>query len=253
MDIKKANKIVAGLVTIAALIFTTIGIRPQIDRLFNIADKWYDTFFIIGIIFLFIALIFFLIPRIVPRLKRTQHIVCAKAKWNQLEDVHTFCEQILGEEVATLERLQNWYSKNSEVIHIIYLQNNFQFRQVKKIIGVFSVFPLTQAATKLFSQNQLKGSEILEQHITKRTENATAIYIGAVVGKGFRGRQQTLLALIGYITSLVEKKISIIFTRPITPDGRRLAKQYEFVSVIQSYSKETDTIYFLSLSDESLN
>jgi hypothetical protein len=139
--------------------------------------------------------------------KQTAIHFCSRVERNQLNNFHSFCLKILGNRIATIERMDEWLQKNPNVLYLVYARKNLEFKQINQIVGFFSIFPVTQEAKQLLSRNLLKGSEFTKEHIAAKGQNPAAFYIGAMGGEGFRGKQQTILMVMGYITSLIGKKI----------------------------------------------
>jgi hypothetical protein len=164
--------------------------------------------------------------------QETVQYVCTKVGQKQLEALHAFCEGILGA-VANIQLVREWHDKNPNVLYWVNAQMSQPYQQQSSIVGVFSVFPITDEAAQLFSQNKLRGSALTANYVVAPGEDPAAIYIGAVAARGPRAKQQTLIALMGYVTALTAKKASIVYTCPVTNDGLRVAKQYGFHCVLQ--------------------
>lgn len=252
MNPRKYNLVIGGLVTAGGTLLSVVGVKDRIDRLYVIPAYVYDIFLVAGLALLVLAVISLTISRINLQRGTQLQYVCSKVEDNQLEEVHTFCREILGDDIGTMERLREWHNKNPDILHVIYAQRQRRFKQIKTIVGFFSVFPVTTEAKQLLSRNALKGTEFNANHITARGRRPAAIYIGAVAGNGFKGREQTLMALMGFVTSLTERKTSLVFTRPISDDGLRLAKQYGFTPAIKASSKQEEGIFVRDFSKNAV-
>lgn len=172
--------------------------------------------------------------------------VIGTVRTDQLEAYHGLCRSILGEGVASLEKLRQWHGKNPDTVWAVYRQRSRGLRHKIEMVGFFSVFPVTKQASELLFKNQLKGTELGPQHIVSRGRTPAATYIGAVGAKGFRAKERTLGALMGYVTSPARKTL-LLFTRPVTKDGLRLAWQQGFEPVQKlspaSSDEEGETIF----------
>jgi hypothetical protein len=151
---------------------------------------------------------------------------------DQLDDFHAFCGSILGDDVASLDRLRLWHQKNPATVSAIYQDHRRGLKHKRRMVGFFSVFPVTKEAKELLSLNQLKGTELIPQQIVSRGHRAAALYIGGVGAKGFRARERTLGALMGHV-AILGQKTPLVFTRPVTKDGLRIARQQGFEPVMK--------------------
>ena len=167
----------------------------------------------------------------------------ARVNGEEIDDFHAFCESILGEGVASKERMRLWQGKNPNILYLVFSENRRVLRRKRKPVGFFSVFPVNKEAAELLWRNQLKGTEMGPQHIVSEGRRPTAIYIGGVGAKGFRPKQHTLGALVSQV-ALLEEKTHLIFTRPINGVGRQRARAYGFRPVTGEEVTEEDVIYY---------
>jgi pimeloyl-ACP methyl ester carboxylesterase len=99
------------------------------------------------------------------------------------------------------------------------------------ITGYLCVIPLTAAAELQIQNGALRGNQIRAVHVERNWADCHAIYIGAIVGEGHVSRAVVVQALRSYLAEFRAKTqrgdIRLI-TRPITPDGERLARKHNF-------------------------
>lgn len=196
-----------------------------------------------------LAIAYVFIPILMKARTLSTEYDIVRVRWNQLEEFYAFCTQLFGEDIADFHRVREWYSKNPNVLYAIYSLRHFGFVTKSKLVGCFSVFPVTKDAKELLERNELKGTELRATQITRPECGAAALYIGAIGASGFRAKQETLAALLGYVHSRTNKRTHVVFTRPITKDGMRLAKKHGFEPVLKSASEEADMIFFRDFGD----
>lgn len=221
------------MVTAGAAILAVISNKERIDKLVFVQPIVYDVLLIVGIVFIILAPLVFAITRLSIPFNIQPQYDCLNVGSGQLEEIYLFCNQVLGEGIASIERVRQWYGKNHDIFYLIYERKRRSFKQTNTLVGFFAVFPVTQQAKRLLSKNQLKGTEFTADHIVARGHQPAAIYIGAVAARGFKAKERTLMALMGYVISLAVRKKILVYTRPISKDGLRLAKQYGFEPVVQ--------------------
>lgn len=150
---------------------------------------------------------------------------------SEVDDFHAFCESVLGEGVASKERMHQWQQKNPGTLYLVFSEDRKHLKRARKPVGFFSIFPVTKEASEALALNQLKGTELGPQYIVSEGRKPSAIYIGGVGARGYRAKQQTLGALVGQV-AILERKTPLIFTRPITEMGRTRALEYGFRPVL---------------------
>jgi hypothetical protein len=166
----------------------------------------------------------------------------ASVQKSALPRLYEFIRDVL-DEVAPYEVFESWYEKNPHVIIAVVKNTQNRFTSRQDIVGFFSVFPVNELAADLLWNNQLIGSGFSAGHICSQKEKPAAYYIGAVGGKGSRGRSYTLQHLIGHMAALLRHGPKTVFTRPMTSDGMRIARNYRFTPVRHTTSEEKDKIH----------
>ena len=140
----------------------------------------------------------------------------------EVDDFHEFCESILGEGVASKERMRQWQGKNPKHSVSGVLGGPSCTTQKAKAGGVLQCVSCKQGSRRSMWRNQLKGTEMGPQHIVSAGRRPAAIYIGGVGAKGNRAKQHTLGALVSQV-ALLGAEDTLIFTRPINSVGRQRA------------------------------
>ncbi len=152
--------------------------------------------------------------------------------------------------IPTKRELKSLYKANNSICQI-------QFREIKilgftlhKPTGLFSALPMTKAARNLLEQEELHGLKFSDKHVVKEHRPYGCLYIGAVGALGPRAKKQIFIFLKGFIHSEFQKGVEIIFTRPTTKDGLRVAKVSCFTPVLDDVEAgELDRLYCLKRVD----
>lgn len=240
MQRRSLRRLAASIFTLGSA-FTVLGNFP--DRLGNYVDVpafWYDILLIIGIALIILAGLLFSGSKL-PRIRSVIYGI-AKVEPAALRNVHDFILTVL-DDVASFEVFRSWYEKNPDVIQAVVKVTTSGFGARQELVGFFSVIPITEEAQALLESNELMCAAFTADHICDRTERPAAYYIGALGGVGRRGRHATLLQLMGYVTALLRRHSKLVFTRPMTEVGFRLAKDYRFSPVRKDVDDPKNTIY----------
>lgn len=251
MNPKKLRLVLEGSATVGVTVLAVVGMKEWIDKLWAAPSSVYKIAVIVGVGLIGLsafmgALVYILLPIWGRAASASTQYDVVRVHSNQLDEFYALCKEVLGDEIATYDQMVRWYRKNPNVLYAVYALRHLGFVTKSKMVGFFSVFPVTKEAKELLQRNRLKGTELSASQITK-LENAAAFYVGAIGASGFRAKQQTLAALLGYLLPLVSKKANVVFTHPVTKDGLRLARQRGFEPVLKSSSQSDDVIFFLRL------
>lgn len=155
---------------------------------------------------------------------------CLGIRRTDIPTYYQFIQRTLGDDIAPIERVYEWFDKNPEVLRAVYRETTRGVSVRRELIGFFTVFPLTLDCARLLEQNQINGTRLGADQMVARGARPAAIYIGAVGAPGMRARQQTLLAMMGYLAPTLDRRMPI-FTRPTTEEGKRVAIKHHFVAI----------------------
>lgn len=126
------------------------------------------------------------------------------------------------------------------------------------MVGYYCIIPLNEKGTDLVEAEKLDGTSIAPEHMIPHRKGRirktpSSIYIGGVVAKNrIRIRQFVLGSLIAHLNQEFDNGVSIVFSRPVTDDGMRLIKKYDFKPVNKFVSQyEMNHIYKYDASYDS--
>lgn len=97
--------------------------------------------------------------------------------------------------------------------------------------GYFIVYPLNKKTTTEINTGVItSGKRLIPEHLVKRTNLATSIYISMVAGIDRHARAFILYELERFLKSKINssKRITHLYAKPTTAEGRRLLRKYKF-------------------------
>lgn len=177
---------------------------------------------------------------------------CRPAKRSELKFIHDFSSQEIGGNVSPVPQMTLFYNKNRSIFWVLVHKKSGEDKSVHKIVGYFSVLPLTESARRLLEREELNGLKLTTEHVLKRGETPAAIYIGGIAAKRlpFRSRAVLLSYLKAHINRERERGVSRIYSRPVTDRGLRILRKYRFSPVADLPGDELDRIYKIVIPAE---
>lgn len=169
-----------------------------------------------------------------------------------LKELHIFCEKVVGPHFASLEKWKNRFEKNSHTFFKIIKVKRTEFKKEEELTGMFSVIPVNENAHSLLEQDCLNATTFTKEHIVSPNENPAALYISGVVGVTRRAKGYVISHLLNMLRQIYkEKGTTLIYTRPMTSDGLRLAKHYGF-NPVKPELAQAEHIYRRNMLDGKL-
>jgi hypothetical protein len=247
---KKHQYIIASLISSGGALLTIVQVRGNVDALVKIPEWVYSLLLILGILLLATSLFIYLLLKLIERKSWETIYYTRIVEKKDFQLVIDFCKSILDEDhIPSLEKMSFWYSLNPNMFYMIVEEKRKSNSRYIRIKGFFSVLPTTQEAHRLLSKNLLKGGEFNERHIARKSQKPSSLYLGAVIAEGIKGKELTLMAVMGCLTSYSERVTPHVFTHPVTKDGLRIALKYKFAPVVSNWSKPSEQIYYRNLSE----
>ncbi|MEY2483041.1 MAG: hypothetical protein QOK24_1569 [Verrucomicrobiota bacterium] len=227
-----------GILAVAAL-------HPEIDRLAILPAWFYVGLLIIGLAFLIVGAVLW-IRHFIEEHRQEPRYSTEKLRKGDIPALRKFMVDRLGPDVLSVAETYKLYDRNPNMFFGIYEEKTplFGFSNTRRLVGHFSLVPITEAARKLLKQNQLKGNQFTTEYITSMRKKPAGFYIGGIISGGTRARGQTMGALLGRIALEAKRKSPHFYTRPISPDGMRLTKKYGFEPVIQGLPDPMATVHY---------
>jgi hypothetical protein len=235
------------LFTLGGAITGVFAFRDRVAVYLDLPAAAFDIGLLVGIVLTVASAAVWLLARL--HLPLATLYYPAAVRPDQLQELYGFISGTL-DGVAPYEVFRAWYDKNPEVIRAVVRERAYPLLRKRRVVGFYSLFPVSREARDLLSRNILKGTALEPAHILPKGRKPAALYIGAIGAKGRRGREATLQFLMGQLASEVERRCSLVFTRPMTPDGLRLARKYGFREVEADTFDRSDTIYVRDFSKD---
>lgn len=204
----------------------------------------------VAILLLVVAIGLWLFSFCCHRFNLQHDYVCEQIKRRDINDLYNFLRNTLGDDILPERTMRAFYDKNDSVFYGVYKCQKGENSEHRTLAGHFSVAPISGETKTHLLANTLKGSDFTADCISTRKQRPAAFYIGAVVGKGLKGRAETLEYLLEHLIKITNKKAPFVFTRPVTPDGLRLCLKHGFTPVIDTNSPPENTIYHRNYTDE---
>lgn len=170
------------------------------------------------------------------------------AKRGDLEELHDFCERYVGAHFATLESWRKRHDKNPGTFFMLKEVRRKRFETKITLVGAFTIIPVNDTARRLLERDELSAVTFSSTHIAAPSERAAALYISGVIGSNFRSKGAVISFLKDRLKSEQERGNQLVYTRPMTADGLRLAKAYGFSPVNPAIMNDAERIYKKELS-----
>jgi len=232
-------------VTLGALMITICGVKDQFVTILRLPPVVLTLILIVGVLLILVAtaigIILFLPLIIQHRSLRTFEPVMAER--GDLETLHEFCEKYMGSHFATLESWRKRHEKNPGTFFMVKEFRKGRFKSQEKLVGAFTIIPVTELARELLERGDLSAVTFSPQHVASPLEPAAALYISGLVGSNFKSRGFVLSYLVSRLRTEQGLGNHLLYTRPMTTDGLRLAKRYGFYPVNPTVTDQANRIY----------
>lgn len=177
----------------------------------------------------------------------TSHFECYPSKERDLPAIYQLAFSLFGDEVSPLQSMVLWQEKNKYIFHTLYAVKSSAYERRKRIVGYFVLLPLKETALRRLESGSARAKHLSTDDLHFYDENWDAVFIGAVVAVGFRARATILSLVQREITSFCAQKTNLFYTRPVTNDGLRLVKKFNFLSVDPNKQGEVNVLYRIKL------
>jgi hypothetical protein len=247
MTKKRAVEVGILLLTIGGggLIAIT-SVRQDLESVLPfLPDLFYRSCLILGFVLCIMGLLLIVLPvetiqeifqRIKDFLKIGERPYESKpAKRQDLKLIHAYASQELGT-VSDLQKMEQWFKINHQIFWIV-IDSAVSGTREQQMVGYYAVMPLNQVATELLEAEQLDGTSFTAEHIIQYRRGRirkvpTSIYIGGIAAKNkMRIRQFIMGSLIAHLNQEIANGVKVVYSRPVTKDGLRLIKKYNFKPV----------------------
>lgn len=225
--------VVLGTLAVAAVLLALPLVRPDLDKLLHVPDSIYIVLAVAGSALAVIGLVG-VVALLVALAAGRPSVWCESQPVSKrnVESVFELMRQFFGDETPSTSRMLEWQRRNKTVLTAVYVKKLKRGQIDTKLVGVFKILPLTSEAVELLESEQKTGATLAAHHIVKEGEEVAALYIGDVVASTQRGKAEVIMQLRRRVEGQIKAGISV-YTRPLTEDGARLVRKYNFRPVIE--------------------
>jgi hypothetical protein len=170
----------------------------------------------------------------------------------ELEEYYNFCQSLLPDGLASLDRWRERMEKNKHIFFVVREMVIRKFASNKTMVGAFSLTPITAETSRLLAEEKISGLDFVSDHICAPSEKPTSLYLTAIAAKGFSARGMTVSFLREQLFSAIKRGVREVLTKPHTDDGLRLSQRFEFVPVDKRATGQLNRIYRLDLSSPAV-
>lgn len=227
-----------GILAVAAL-------HPEIDRLVVLPGWFYVGILIVGLACLVIGAALWT-RHFIEEHREEPRYSAEKLRKSDIPALRKFMVDRLGPDMLSVAETYKLYERNPNMFFGIYEEKKplFGFSNTRRLVGHFSLVPITEDAQRLLKQNQLKGTQFTTEYMAPVRKKPAGFYIGGIIARGTRARGQTMGALLARIALEAKRKSPHFYTRPISPDGMRLTMKYGFEPVIPGLADPMATVHY---------
>lgn len=175
-----------------------------------------------GGVFLVIALCIELMRRWVERDEISKLFEAIPVKRGELAEARTLSAKFVPQ-VPALEQLQAIFEASRRCVWFVDATARSAGGKKSRRVGFFSLIKLTEPAVNLFSRNGLDGFRLDRTHIAGPRGKAIGLYIGGLGARGVRAKGWLVQHVRARIDQFFESGGRVVFARPVTEDGLRIA------------------------------
>ncbi|WP_157476013.1 hypothetical protein [Lysobacter sp. Root690] len=186
-----------------------------------------------GIFFMLIALSLSVVNFVMKRGTFEGSFRARHVKRRELSEVLDFSASFVPQ-VPPLDRLLAIHDASRCCIWFVERVSGLRGENTSRRVGFFSIISLTEGAVSLLVGNNINGLRLDRSHIAGPRRKVAGLYIGGMGARGFRARGWLVQHIQARISQFFDEGGPVVFTRPVTQDGLRLAEKLGFVPVVQS-------------------
>jgi hypothetical protein len=141
-----------------------------------------------------------------------------------------------GSEVPSAKLMLEWITRYPHAFTLLYrCDAKPLFRRIYTLVGSFKLLPITSEGVREVEAGRATGSTLKSEHVAGEWADASALYIGDVVGTSLLGKGILLHYLNAACEEAFEKGLPL-YARPLTPDGKRVMTGHAFVQIADGTS-----------------
>lgn len=226
----------------AVLALSASEVRDELEKV-GIPDRVFSASIYVGILIMLAGLIIAFLSCQLPE-RPIVHYEFRRMRRKEMKTLVSFSKRFL-DQVPTVNQVKEIYTINPNTIWVAEREAEYPSGRVKtETVGFFSIIPLTAKAVQLLNADRLDAFHFTQEHISPPKQKPAGYYIGSIAAKGFKAKAEILGYVRGQVEGELRRATGVVFTRPVTRDGLRLAKNYGFQPVSENVgSNELGRIY----------
>jgi len=167
-------------------------------------------------------------------------------KRREMPELVEIYRELIGGDHPPINQLKRIQRANGEAFRFYERLVSGRWRQSSEVIGFGAVLPVNRDAAQDLAKGLITGLSLDAARICRVGMRCSAIYIGSVGARGYRGKADVLKCVMMQVDALKNLGARHVYTRPITPDGLRIAKRHGFRPVGAGQGRLGD-LYVLDL------
>lgn len=227
------------LCTVGSAVLALALAKRDVSKLVTLPTSAYRTMLVVGIAFIVIGAIAFLISFLIPLTANLigrvfedhRRHVCVYATSADVYLLHDLYTEYFQGEVASPSLMRDWIKRSPKALAMIFrVDHRSPRKQEQVLVGSFKVLMLNDGGLQGIEAGELSGSTLGPEHIVRSSKDAKGYYVGDVVATTWRARA-AVLANLNVACERALKDGKPIYARPLTPDGKRVMIKHGFVQV----------------------
>jgi pimeloyl-ACP methyl ester carboxylesterase len=161
---------------------------------------------------------------------RNTDIEIREATARDLDGLQQIGSRMLGDSLRGVADpvVQRVITSHPSYVKVVVEVTSTPLERTEKLLGYAFLVPLCTAAHELMVAGELSPANFDSSHVVAPEAVPAALYIGALAANDPASRAVVLQAVRHLAGELTFKGPTVVWARPITPDGLRLAKQNGF-------------------------
>lgn len=136
-----------------------------------------------------------------------------------------------GSKVSKVATIRAWSEKYPGCFGVVTVERQRGRRRIVDVDGYFTALPLSAHAAADIRAGRRSISEIPATELCAPGRQVSAIYVGAVAASSGEGKALAVQGLRSLVAKMADGRDCMVYTRPITADGLRLARHFNMTPV----------------------
>jgi len=185
-----------------------------------------------------------------PKLSSTYRI--ERATEADLEAIVRFGRQHLDPELSDTAPLRIYLAANPDCIFVARKFQTYRNGSLRaKLVGYYILVPVTKSTFVAWCAGVVNGIAIKREHIVPPNKSPYAVCVLVVVSANSHIGGILIRDIGQRIATKYLRKLQLVFCRPISRDGKRLMKSFDFRELPESLGRQLGPLYGIRIQDLS--